>query len=65
MKYLCETFRRLRPGVPVLAMHGGMNQLKRVATYDQFCNKQNVVLFATDVAARGLGTCCHHVDVLS
>ncbi|XP_041354361.1 probable ATP-dependent RNA helicase DDX10 [Gigantopelta aegis] len=54
VKYLCEAVRRLRPGVPVLAMHGGMNQLKRVAAYDQFCNKQHVVLFATDVAARGL-----------
>jgi hypothetical protein len=40
-----------------------MNQMKRVAVYDQFCRKQHAVLFATDIAARGLGkftkTFCH------
>ena len=28
--------------------------MKRLATYTQFCQKSSVVLFATDVAARGL-----------
>lgn len=32
-----------------------MHQLKRMAVYDEFCKKQSVVLFATDIAARGLG----------
>ncbi|KAJ8315122.1 hypothetical protein KUTeg_007272 [Tegillarca granosa] len=54
VKYIHEIFRRLRPGVTVLALHGAMHQLKRVAVYNQFCRKQNAVLFATDIAARGL-----------
>ncbi|XP_052707354.1 probable ATP-dependent RNA helicase DDX10 [Crassostrea angulata] len=54
VKFIHEIFRRLRPGVTVLALHGAMNQLKRVDTYNQFCRKQNAVLFATDIAARGL-----------
>jgi len=45
----------LRPGITVLALHGAMHQLKRVAVYNQFCRKKNAVLFATDIAARGLG----------
>uniref|UniRef100_A0A914X8R4 ATP-dependent RNA helicase n=1 Tax=Plectus sambesii TaxID=2011161 RepID=A0A914X8R4_9BILA len=31
-----------------------MNQVKRVAVYEEFCRKQHAALFATDVAARGL-----------
>ena len=50
-----EAFKKLQPGIPVLALHGGMPQLKRVAAYNQFIWKQNVVMFATDIAARGLG----------
>ena len=34
-----------------------MNQLKRVAVYNEFCRKKHAVLFATDIAARGLGKC--------
>jgi len=56
VKYVYEAMRRLRPGVPVMALHGGMPQLRRVETYNQFVNKQRAVLFATDIAARGLGT---------
>ncbi|XP_074650958.1 putative ATP-dependent RNA helicase DDX10 [Tubulanus polymorphus] len=54
VRFVYDSFKKLRPGVPVLALHGGMHQLKRVATYDQFCRKQHAVLFATDIAARGL-----------
>lgn len=31
-----------------------MHQLKRMAVYEEFCEKQTAVLFATDIAARGL-----------
>ena len=55
MKYVFEAFKRLHPGITVLALHGGMPQLKRVAAYNQFIWKQTAVLFATDIAARGLG----------
>nr|KAG5710983.1 hypothetical protein BaRGS_013717 [Batillaria attramentaria] len=54
VKYVHEVMRRLRPGMTVLCLHGGMNQLKRVAVYEEFCRKEHVVLFATDIAARGL-----------
>ncbi|ODN00549.1 putative ATP-dependent RNA helicase DDX10 [Orchesella cincta] len=47
-------FCRMRPGISLLALHGSMHQLKRMACYDEFCKKQAVALFATDIAARGL-----------
>jgi superfamily II DNA/RNA helicase len=47
--------RHLKPGIPIFALHGGMPQLRRVEVYNQFMWKQRVCLFATDIAARGLG----------
>ena len=38
-----------------MQLHGGMHQLKRMTAYDEYCRKEHAVLFATDVAARGLG----------
>lgn len=32
-----------------------MHQTKRMAVYESFSRKQRSVLFATDIAARGLG----------
>lgn len=55
VKYVYEVMRHLQPGMTVICLHGAMNQLKRVAIYEEFCRKQHVVLFATDIAARGLG----------
>ena len=55
VKYIYNMFCKFQPGLTVLALYGKMNQLKRMAVYDQFCRKQSAVLFATDVAARGLG----------
>ena len=49
-----ESFRKLRCGLPILALHGGLSQNKRVNVYDEFKKTQHVALFATDVAARGL-----------
>ncbi|XP_023348850.1 probable ATP-dependent RNA helicase DDX10 [Eurytemora carolleeae] len=54
VKYIYEIFCRLRPGLSVLALYGTLHQLKRMAIYDQFCGKESAVLFATDIAARGL-----------
>ena len=53
-KYYHEVFQRLKPGVSVSALYGSLHQLRRMAVYDQFCAKQHAVLFATDIAARGL-----------
>lgn len=45
----------MKPGVSLLALYGSLHQTKRMAVYNSFCQKQHVVLFATDIAARGLG----------
>lgn len=54
VKFLYEVFRKLRPGIPLMALYGKQKQLKRVLIYNRFCNIKNAVLFATDIAARGL-----------
>lgn len=54
VKYMCEIFSKLRPGVSLLALYGTLHQDKRMAIYDEFCRRSKVVLFATDIASRGL-----------
>ena len=54
VQYVHAAFSALRPGVPLLCLHGRQKQMKRLATYTDFCAKKHAVLFATDVAARGL-----------
>jgi len=55
VQYLYYAFCRLRPGLPVMALHGKQQQMKRIEVYQEFCQRPNAVLFATDIAARGLG----------
>ncbi|KXS19658.1 DEAD-domain-containing protein [Gonapodya prolifera JEL478] len=54
VRFVFETFRRLQPGVPLMCLHGKQKQQKRVAVFESFAKRQNVCLFATDIAARGL-----------
>jgi ATP-dependent RNA helicase DDX10/DBP4 len=54
VRFVYEAFRRLRPGTPLRALHGKMSQYKRMGVYTQFCDSKAGVLFATDIAARGL-----------
>lgn len=54
VQYLHGVFSALRPGVPLLCLHGRQKQMKRLAIYTDFCAKKHGVLLATDVAARGL-----------
>lgn len=54
VKYVYESFCRMKPGVSLLALYGTLHQLKRMSIYESFCTKQYAVLFATDIAARGL-----------
>ncbi|KAJ8402248.1 hypothetical protein AAFF_G00371130 [Aldrovandia affinis] len=54
VQYLFRVFCRLRPGIPVLALHGKQQQMKRMEVYNDFIRKKAAVLFATDIAARGL-----------
>jgi ATP-dependent RNA helicase DDX10/DBP4 len=53
-RYVFEVFRRLRPGVPLQLLHGKMKQKRRQLVYFDFLKKPACVLFATDIAARGL-----------
>ncbi|KAI0558420.1 RNA helicase [Gracilaria domingensis] len=54
VRFVFETFCKLRPGMSLLHIHGNMKQLKRTDMYDLFCRTKSAVLFATDVASRGL-----------
>ncbi|XP_043595743.1 probable ATP-dependent RNA helicase DDX10 [Bombus pyrosoma] len=54
VKYIFEVLCRLRPGISLLALYGTLHQLRRMEIYETFCKKQSAVLFATDIAARGL-----------
>lgn len=54
VQYLFRVFCRLRPGISILALHGKQPQMKRVEVYNDFVRKKAAVLFATDIAARGL-----------
>ncbi|KAL6769232.1 hypothetical protein ACKKBG_A18010 [Auxenochlorella protothecoides x Auxenochlorella symbiontica] len=53
-RFYFEAFRKLRPGVPLRALHGRLNQYKRMGVFYDFCESKAMVLFATDIAARGL-----------
>ncbi|GJQ69228.1 hypothetical protein Trydic_g6377 [Trypoxylus dichotomus] len=54
VKYMYEIFCKLRPGTSLIALYGTLHQLRRMEIYETFCRKQAAVLFATDLAARGL-----------
>ena len=54
VKFVYEAYRRLRPGIPLMALYGKQKQLKRVGIYNDFCKKKSAVLLCTDIAARGL-----------
>jgi hypothetical protein len=44
----------MRPGVPLMHMHGKQKQMQRLEIYQRFLTSKHAVMFATDVAARGL-----------
>ena len=54
VRFAFEVYRRMRPGVPLMALHGKVKQAKRMFIFNDFKNKKAAVLMATDVAARGL-----------
>jgi ATP-dependent RNA helicase DDX10/DBP4 len=37
-----------------MCLHGRMKQMQRMVVFFKFCETKHAVLFATDVAARGL-----------
>ena len=55
VRFFQAAFCRLRPGVPLRALHGGMKQGARAAAVSAFAAAPGgAALLATDVAARGL-----------
>ncbi|KAL4072192.1 DEAD-domain-containing protein [Scleroderma citrinum] len=54
VRFVYESFRRMQPGVPLLHLHGKQKQSARLAMYTRFTSSQHAILFATDIAARGL-----------
>jgi len=54
VRFIFEAFRRLRPGIPLMHLHGRMSQQRRMLTYYDFVKRPQAVMFATDIAARGL-----------
>jgi ATP-dependent RNA helicase DDX10/DBP4 len=54
VRHVYETFRRLQPGISLLHLHGKQKQAARLGTYERFAKVKEAVLFATDIAARGL-----------
>jgi ATP-dependent RNA helicase DDX10/DBP4 len=54
IRHAWELFCSLRPGIPVLALHGKIVQDKRTHIYFDFCQRPHAILLASDVCARGL-----------
>jgi len=54
VRFIYECFRRMQPGVSLLHLHGKQKQLTRLGVYKQFASMKQAVLFATDIASRGL-----------
>ena len=54
VKFIDLAFSKLRPGIPLMCLHGKIKQQRRMHIYYDFIRKPAAILFATDVAARGL-----------
>jgi ATP-dependent RNA helicase DDX10/DBP4 len=54
VRFVYESFRKMQPGVPLLQLHGKLRQSARMEVYEAFSRARSAVLFATDIAARGL-----------
>ncbi|KAL1860820.1 ATP-dependent RNA helicase dbp4 [Paecilomyces lecythidis] len=54
VRFVYESFRHMQPGIPLLHLHGRQKQGGRLDITAKFSSSRHSVLFATDVAARGL-----------
>ncbi|KAF9070409.1 P-loop containing nucleoside triphosphate hydrolase protein [Rhodocollybia butyracea] len=54
VRFMFETFCKMHPGMPLIHLHGKQKQTARLSMYDKFAQSKHAVLFATDIAARGL-----------
>lgn len=54
VRFVYETFCKMHPGLSLMHLHGKQKQMTRLATFEKFTKTKHAVLFATDIAARGL-----------
>ena len=54
VQFVYEVFCKLRPGVPLMALHGKQKQMRRLKIFSDYTRSKHAALFATDIAARGL-----------
>lgn len=54
VRFVYETFCKMHPGIPLIHLHGKLKQQARLEMYTKFTSQSHAVLFATDIAARGL-----------
>ncbi|WFD01699.1 RNA helicase [Malassezia obtusa] len=54
VQYVHEVFCKLRPGLPLMALHGKQKQTRRLKIFQDYTRSKHAALFATDIAARGL-----------
>jgi len=54
VQFAHEVFCRLRPGLPLMALHGKQKQTRRLKIFSDYSRSKHAALFATDIAARGL-----------
>lgn len=54
VRFVHECFKGMQPGIPLVALHGKIKQEKRTIVFLDFARRKSAVLFATDIAARGL-----------
>lgn len=55
VRFFYEAFKVLKPGPSVMELHGRQSLTKRLCVFKEFTDKEkSVVLFCTDVAARGV-----------
>ncbi|KAG6811624.1 hypothetical protein H0H92_006588 [Tricholoma furcatifolium] len=54
VRFAFETFCKMHPGIPLIQLHGKQKQSARITMYNKFISLSHAVLFATDIAARGL-----------
>lgn len=54
VRHAHDLFCSIRPGITVMAIHGKVSQERRTKIYFDFLKHPHAVLFATDIAARGL-----------
>lgn len=54
VRFVYSAFKKLKPGLPVMELHGRQKQPKRMAIYFTFSERKFCCLFTTAVAARGL-----------